>query len=287
MKGQFMALTAVIVSIIVLSMTGIITEFQNQNYPSDDVGKTIDMVKEEAGRVDVRQPEERRSFRRFVESIPEYRSTTTYDDSNQCFDVTLEQTDNQITMECIGGFQAKTEKVELISIGFNARQSEGGNATIPPGETDSDYGGLYDAENGEQLLDGTRSYGMSVYDLDTDSFDYHRTYDLHDSTDGDDNAEEMAQDIENLGNDQSKIVMITTQDQPQKNRRHGDLPDEMYDLGASEDVFGPGDDQFMYRSAYLMVGRPGLGEGNAYVEKYAGEEDRSPDAWVAATFELS
>lgn len=287
MKGQFMALTAVIVSIIVLSMTGIITEFQNQNYPNDDVGKTIDMIKEEAGKVNIRQSDERRSFQRFVESIPEYRATTSYDSSNQCFDVTLEQTGDQITMDCIGGFQSKTEKVKLISIGFNARQSEGGNATIPPGGTASDYGGVYDAENGEQLLDGSRSYGMSVYDLDTDSFQYHRTYDIYDSTNGESEADRMAQDIENLGNDQSKIVMVTTQDEPQTHRLHGDLPSEMYDLGASERVFGAGDRQFFYRSAYLMVGRPGLGKGNAYIEKYAGDEDRDPNAWVTATFELS
>lgn len=287
MKGQFMALTAVIVSIIVLSMTGIITEFQNQNYPNDDTGKTIDMIKEEAGKVNIRQPDERSSFQRFVESIPDYRASTIYDSTDQCFDVTLEQTGDQLTMECIGGFQAKTEKVELISIGAYARQSEGGNATIPPGGTPSDYGGLYDAENGKQLLDGTTSYGMSVYDLDTNSFQYHRNYDIFDSANGESEADRMAQDIEDLGNDPSKIVMVTTQDEPQRHRLHGDLPSEMYDLGASERVFGAGDRQFFNRSAYLMVGRPGLGQGNAYIEKYAGEEDRSPDAWVTATFELS
>lgn len=287
MKGQFMALTAVIVSIIVLSMTGIITEFQNQKYLHDDTGKTIDMVKEEAGKVDIRQPEERRSFERFVESIPGYRSTTDYDSSSQCFDVTLEQTGDQISMDCIGGFQSKTEKVQLISIGYNARQSEGGNATIPPGGTASDYGGLYDAENGKKLLDGSRSYGMSVYDLDTDGFQYHRTYDIYDGSNGESEAERMVQDIQDIGNDKSKIVMVTTQDEPQTNRLHGDLPSEMYDLGASERLFGGPDTRFMYRSAYLMVGRPGLGKGNAYIEKYAGEEDRSPDAWVTATFKLS
>lgn len=287
MKGQFMALTAVIVSIIVLSMTGIITEFQNQDYPNDDTGKTIDMVKEEAGKVNVRQPEDRRSFEQFIESIPDYRTTTDYDSSNQCFDVTLEQKGDQITMTCIGGFQSKTEKVKLISIGFNARQSVGGNSTIPPGGTASDYGGVYDAENGKELHDGSRSYAMSVYDLGTDSFQYHRNYDIYDSSNGESEADRMAQDIEDLGNDKSKIVMITTQDEPQTHRLHGDLPAEMYDLGASQRVFGAGDSQFFYRSAYLMVGRPGLGEGNAYIEKYAGEEDRSPDAWVTATFELS
>lgn len=284
MKGQFMALTAVIVSIMVLSITGMMTEFQNQNYPQEELGKTLDTIKEEAGKVNINNPEERKNFIHFVESIPGYSSQTEYMRTGECFDVTIQSTDAQASLDCIGGFNAETEEVRLISIGYNARQSEGGTAPIPPSESASDYGGVFDAENGRKIHDGSRSYSMSVYDLDTNSFQYHRTYDVYGSTD---EAERMAQDIEDLGNDRSKIVMITTQDEPQTNRLHGDLPDELYDLGASERVFGASDTQFKYRSAYVLVGRPGLGRGNAYIEKYSGEEDRGPDAWVDTTFELS
>jgi len=283
-KGQFMALTAVLVSVIVLSMTGAMTQFQNQNYPLDDTGRIIDTVQEEAGKVEVNKVDERESFREFMSSIPNYRTSTSYDATNKCFDVTMERKGDQITLECVGGNSAKTEKVQLISIGLKARQSEGGNAPIPPGGTDADYGGVYDAENGRQLHDGSRSYGMSVYDLDTNSFQYHRNYDVYGNSD---EADQMAQDIEDLGNDQSKIVLITTQDEPQSNRLHGDLPDEMYDLGASEDVYGASSNQFVYRSAYVLVGRPGLGEGNAYLEKYKGEDDNHEDSWVDVNFELS
>ncbi len=288
-EGQFMALTSVLVSVIVLSMTGAITQFQNQNYPLDDTPHIIDTVKEEAGKVDVNKVDERESFREFIESIPNYRSTTEYDATNECFDVTMERTGDQITLDCIGGDSATTEEVRLISIGLNARQgNDGGSGTgtapIPPGETENDYGGVFDAENGRMLHDGARSYAVSVYDLDSNSFQYHRTYDVYGETD---EADRMAQDIEDLGNDRSKIVMITTQDEPQNNRFHGDLPDEMYDLGASEEVWGAGQAQFTYRSAYVLVGRPGLGEGNAYLEEYAGEEDRHEDSWVDVTFELS
>lgn len=268
-------------------MTGIITEFQNQSYPHDDTGKVIDIVKEEAGKVNVQEPEERRSFIRFTESLPDYRAQTEFDNSQQCFDVTLERSGSQISLDCIGGSSSQVEEVRLVSMGFNARQGEGGTAPIPPGETEGDYGGVYDAENGRKLHDGSRSYAMSVYNLNTDSFDYHRNYDLHDSSDGDNEAERLASDIQDINGDSSKIVLITTQDQPQKNRRHGDLEDEMYNLGASPEIYGADEDQFMYRSAYVLVGRPGLGQGNAYIEEYAGEEDRSPDAWVDVTFELS
>lgn len=284
MKGQFMALTAVIVSVMVLSITGMMTEFQNQNYPQDELGKTLDTINEETGKINVYNPEERRNFIQFVESVPGYSSQTEYLSTEQCFDVTIQSSDSQASLDCIGGSNAETEEVRLISIGYNARDSEGGNAPIPPRESDADYGGVFDAENGRKLHDGSRSYSMSVYDLDTDSFQYHRTYDVFESTD---EAERMAQDIEDLGNDRSKIVLITTQDEPQTNRLHGDLPSEMYDLGASENVFGASDNQFKYRSAYLLVGRPGLGQGRAYIEKYAGEEDRGPDNWVDATFKLS
>ncbi|PSH01092.1 MAG: hypothetical protein BRC30_00090, partial [Nanohaloarchaea archaeon SW_7_46_7] len=59
MKGQFMALTAVLVSVIVLSMTGAMTQFQNQNYPLDDTARIIDTVQEEAGKVEVNKVDER------------------------------------------------------------------------------------------------------------------------------------------------------------------------------------------------------------------------------------
>lgn len=283
MKGQFMALTAVIVSIMVLSITGMMTEFQNQNYPQEELGKTLDTIHEEAGKINVKNPEERKNFVQFVESIPGYSSQTEYVDAGQCFDVTLRSSGSQASLDCIGGFNSKTEEVRIISIGYNARQSNGGTAPIPPDETASDFGGVFDAENGRKIHDASRSYSVSVYDLDTDSFQYHRNYDVYGSTN---EAERMAQDIENLGNDRSKIVIITTQDEPQTNRLHGDLPGEMYDLGASENVFGS-TSQFKYRSAYVLVGRPGLGRGNAFIEKYVGESDRSPDAWIDTTFELS
>ncbi|MFQ3308203.1 MAG: hypothetical protein ACI977_000431 [Candidatus Nanohaloarchaea archaeon] len=285
MKGQFMALTAVLVSIIVLSMTGIITEFQSQNYPDTQEDRVIDMIKEEAGKVDVAQPEERRSFTRFVQSVPNYRAETTFDNTRQCFEVILERSNSRITMDCVGGEESKVEEVRLISIGYDARQDYGGNAPVPPRGTESSYGGVYDAENNRQLHSAGRSYSLSVYDLGSNTFLSHQTYDIYDEDDGESKADQMANDIQSMTDDE--IALITTQNEPQNHRLHGDLEDAMYNLGASQDLYGAGDSIFKNRSAYLLVGRPDLGEGNAYIEKYAGEVNNSSDAWVKADFKLS
>lgn len=287
MKGQFMALTAVIVSIMVLSITGMMTEFQNQNYPQEEMGKTLDTIKEEAGKVNINNPEERRNFVQFVESISGYSTETQYIEPQECFDVTIQRTGAEASLNCIGGYEATTEKVRLLSIGHYARDSEGGEAPIPPDGSPSDYGGIYDAENGRQILQSQGSYNMLVYDIDTQEFQQKNTYDLSDSSTGDQAAADFASAIDSLGNDASKIVMITGQNEPQANRFESDLEEEMYDLGASPSVYGASDTNFRNASAYLLVGRPGLGQRNAYVEKYVGPSPNSSHSWAEAEFKLS
>lgn len=287
MKGQFMALTAVIVSVMVLSITGMMTEFQNQNYPQDDLGKTLDTIKEESGKINVYNAEERRNFVQFVESIPGYSAQSEYIVTEQCFDVTIQATDSQASLDCIGGVNATTEEVRLLSIGHYARNSEGGEAPIPPDGDSSDYGGIYDAENGREILQSQGSYNMVVYDTDTNNFQQKRTYDLSDPSNGDQAAQNFASALDSLGNDPSKIVMITGQNEPQRNRLQTDLEDEIYDLGASTNVYGASDTSFRNASAYLLVGRPGLGRGNAYIEKHVGPGSNSGQSWTEAEFKLS
>jgi hypothetical protein len=79
------------------------------------------------------------------------------------------------------------------------------------------------------------------------------------------------------------IVVVHTGDEPQGNRLFGALPAAMYRCGASRAVYGSA--QFKSRSAYVLVGIPGCGEGNG-AEAYQGAIDDDPNAWVDIAFQL-
>ncbi|POZ60161.1 gp53-like domain-containing protein [Chromobacterium alticapitis] len=81
----------------------------------------------------------------------------------------------------------------------------------------------------------------------------------------------------------SAVVIVYTWDEPQGNRLSGGLPEALYRCGASSAVFAS--DQFQYRSAYLLIGKAGCGEGQG-LERYRGDKGNSPDAQLEVSFEL-
>ncbi len=80
-----------------------------------------------------------------------------------------------------------------------------------------------------------------------------------------------------------EIVVIWTFDEPQGNRTAGNLPAAMYRCGASRAVFGSS--QFRFRSAYILVGVAGSGEGMG-AEVYSGAVDADPNAWCELGFQI-
>jgi hypothetical protein len=83
--------------------------------------------------------------------------------------------------------------------------------------------------------------------------------------------------------DSSHIVVVYSYDEPQTNRLNSGLPAAMYRCGASRAVFGSS--RFQYRSAYVLIGIPGCGEGNG-AEAYQGAVGSDPNAWVDVAFQV-
>lgn len=271
-KGQFMLLSAVILSLIVMSAAGVISSVQNENYDSPSMGYYVNMIEDEADRIDLSNPRERQGFRQTLNYIDEYSTEANYWDSRHCFNVTLVNSKNNIDLNCIGEPEIRTR---VMAIGYNARQSEGGNAPIPPDKGSGSYGGIYDTQEEEWILDVGRSYNIAVLDTETGNWVKKENYDVYDDTS---EAGRLADYINDLPQDGSYKVYVVTADEPEDNRLSNGLESAMYSMGASEEVFGS--DEFAHRSAYVLVGKPGLGEGNAYREYYRGVQDRSPDAFI-------
>jgi hypothetical protein len=79
------------------------------------------------------------------------------------------------------------------------------------------------------------------------------------------------------------IVVIWTFDEPRDGRVDSGLPAAMYRCGASRAVFGSS--QFRFRSAYILVGVAGSGEGMG-AEVYSGAVDSDPNAWCELGFQI-
>lgn len=92
---------------------------------------------------------------------------------------------------------------------------------------------------------------------------------------------DMATALNAIGSDY--IVAIYTYDEPQGNRLAGGLAEAMYRHGASRAVYGSSN--FQYRSAYVLVGIGGCGEGNG-AEVYQGAISHDPNAWVDMSFSV-
>lgn len=84
--------------------------------------------------------------------------------------------------------------------------------------------------------------------------------------------------------DNAHVCVVYTYDEPAGNRLLGDLPAAMYRNGASRAVWGSS--AFRYRSAYILIGIGGCGEGNG-AEVYAGSVDNDPHAWCETTFQIT
>lgn len=121
------------------------------------------------------------------------------------------------------------------------------------------------------------SYNVLVYDLTTKAVVSTTTYDVQGSVA---NATAMANALNALTG--AKLIVIFTAGNPAANRTAGGLPAALAAIGGNRTVFSA--DSFQTGSAYVLVGKPLLGEGNG-LEQYAGKTANAPDAHVSFTWQ--
>ncbi|MCZ8076283.1 MAG: hypothetical protein O9341_19360, partial [Paucibacter sp.] len=93
----------------------------------------------------------------------------------------------------------------------------------------------------------------------------------------------MAAALNSISRESNTVVVVWSYDEPQGNRTNDGLLEAMLRHGASRAVFGSA--RFRYRSAYILVGIAGCGEGNG-AECYAGDVDSDPNAWCDLSFQI-
>lgn len=148
-----------------------------------------------------------------------------------------------------------------------------GNKYPTPGDA-----GLF-TDTGTRIATVGFTYKVCVYNRTTHAWVATATYNVYSSTTI---AGNMATYLNSLGED--RIVVIFTYDEPQTNRLANGLDEAMYRCGASKAIYGSVN--FKYRSAYILLGIPGVGSGNG-TELYSGDADEDEKAWMETEFQIT
>jgi hypothetical protein len=131
--------------------------------------------------------------------------------------------------------------------------------------------GFYVENTSSATYGAGRSYNLIVIRRSDHVIVYNNSFDVY----GDITKAYSLRDILN-GYGSDVVVVIYTADEPQNNRLESTLAAAIYRCGASKAVYGS--PQFQYRSAYILVGIPGVGEGGG-AEAYQGSVGNDPNAW--------
>ncbi len=102
MKGQMMIITAVIVSVMMLSVSASVAQLGEGTHEYRDEAYLINMIENEAEEVDTRFNQDRQNFEKMVHSIDEYTTNVEYWHSEECFNVTMTNRESDINLQCIG-----------------------------------------------------------------------------------------------------------------------------------------------------------------------------------------
>lgn len=129
--------------------------------------------------------------------------------------------------------------------------------------------GIYDARGGDKLYTPERSYNLIKIKRETGRIIKTEVFDVASDPK---EAIRLADTLNATSN--QYIIILMSHDDPRDNRLQPELLEAIYRCGASSEVFA--NPLFKYRSAYILVGIPGCGEGNG-IEAYNGCEDATDE----------
>lgn len=103
MKGQFMLVSAVVISLTVMTVASVISDIQSQKFEVEDSSSQITYIQEEAGQLTSSGPPttlDKENYRKLL-SYSDYRSEMSYSNTRNCFNITLVRPNERINLNCI------------------------------------------------------------------------------------------------------------------------------------------------------------------------------------------
>lgn len=101
MKGQLMLITAVIVSLIMITTGSAVSEIGTKEHTYTEGGYISSVVENESSKIDTRFTKDRENFRKMVGFLDEYTTDVSYWESRSCFNVTMENSQRRLVLNCI------------------------------------------------------------------------------------------------------------------------------------------------------------------------------------------
>ena len=101
MKGQFMLISSILIGFIVISAASTISEVQSQSFETSSLGNDLEMIEEEAEKVDHSSEKEIQNFQEMVSLLSGYQTSVNHWPTQQCFNVTLNSPDREAVLTCI------------------------------------------------------------------------------------------------------------------------------------------------------------------------------------------
>jgi hypothetical protein len=101
MKGQMMLITAVVISLMMMATGSAISELGETDYNYKESGNMIDMIREEASKVDTRFRKDRENFRKMIGFLEAYRTRVEYSETMKCFNVSMNGQSSTLNLACI------------------------------------------------------------------------------------------------------------------------------------------------------------------------------------------
>lgn len=141
------------------------------------------------------------------------------------------------------------------------------------------YGPLTSYQAGGLTRSGSRSYNVMILDSVTGAVVDYQKFDVY----GDSSkvvANTCAAFIDQQTPD--KIIIVSTWDEPQTNLKGSNLYNSLVSIGGTSQILGA----LKYRSAYILVGKTGLGEGQG-IERYNGRVDNDTGSYTELVLDIA
>jgi len=102
LKGQFMIISAVLVSILLMSTATTMSEIRESGFSPIDKDYHVNSIEQVGEKLDLGKKSDRKEFRETVDYISSYTTDMTFWEERKCYNVTLSSTETETRITCAG-----------------------------------------------------------------------------------------------------------------------------------------------------------------------------------------
>ncbi len=89
-KGQFLLISSIVLGLMLITAASTISQTKSREYRQEPDEYNAHLIKQEAEKIDMSNSHERKEFDKLTDMVTNYRSTTRYWRTQNCFNITLQ-----------------------------------------------------------------------------------------------------------------------------------------------------------------------------------------------------